>query len=36
MHRREEESFYVLYGEITFTLEDEQIIAGPGCFLTAC
>ncbi|MCC9604996.1 cupin domain-containing protein [Blastopirellula sp. JC732] len=33
IHRREEEAFYVLEGEITFTLEDEQIIAGPGCFL---
>lgn len=33
IHQREEEAFYVLQGEMTFYLDDDQIIAGPGCFL---
>lgn len=31
-HSREEESFYVLDGEITFTVNGERIVAGPGTF----
>lgn len=33
VHSREEESFFVLEGEITFRLEDETIVAGPNTFL---
>jgi quercetin dioxygenase-like cupin family protein len=31
-HSREEESFYVLEGEITFTVGDKQIVATAGTF----
>lgn len=31
-HRREEEAFYVLEGEITFTVGDETIVATAGTF----
>ncbi len=33
VHTREEESFLVLEGEMTFQLEQEKIVAGPGMFL---
>jgi quercetin dioxygenase-like cupin family protein len=32
VHSREEEGFYVLQGEITFTVNGERIVAGPGTF----
>ncbi len=32
-HTREEESFYVLSGEITFTVEDKTIIGTTGTFV---
>jgi quercetin dioxygenase-like cupin family protein len=32
IHRREEESFFVLEGEITFTVNGERIVAGSGTF----
>lgn len=32
IHSREEESFYILEGEITFTVGDETIIATTGMF----
>ena len=32
VHSREEESFYILEGEITFTVGDKKIVAGPGTF----
>ena len=32
IHSREEESFYVLEGEITFQIGDERIVAQPGTF----
>lgn len=32
VHTREEESFYVLEGEITFLLGDERIVASAGMF----
>jgi len=32
IHRREEESFYILEGEITFTVNGERVMAGPGSF----
>ncbi len=32
-HTREEESFYVLEGEITFTVEGRTIAATPGAFV---
>jgi quercetin dioxygenase-like cupin family protein len=33
MHRRMEESFYVLDGEFTFTVGQEKIPAGPGAYI---
>ncbi|MFN3149937.1 cupin domain-containing protein [Bremerella sp.] len=33
VHSREEESFFVLEGEITFRLDDQTIVAGPNTFL---
>jgi len=35
IHRREDETFYVLEGEITFTVGGERIVAGAGTFLQA-
>lgn len=32
IHRREEESFYILEGEITFTVDEEKIVATTGMF----
>ena len=32
-HTREEESFYVLEGEITFTVEGREVIGRPGTFV---
>ncbi len=33
IHRREDETFCVLEGEITFQVGDEKLIAGPGTFI---
>jgi quercetin dioxygenase-like cupin family protein len=32
VHSREEEGFYVLEGEITFTINDERVVAKAGTF----
>jgi quercetin dioxygenase-like cupin family protein len=32
-HTREEETFYVIEGEITFTVESRTVIGGPGTFV---
>jgi quercetin dioxygenase-like cupin family protein len=32
VHSREEEGFYVLEGEITFTVGDQRVVATPGTF----
>ena len=32
-HAAEDDSFYVLESELVFTVEDEEIVAGPGTFL---
>jgi mannose-6-phosphate isomerase-like protein (cupin superfamily) len=32
VHSREEEGFYVLEGEITFTINDERVVATAGTF----
>jgi mannose-6-phosphate isomerase-like protein (cupin superfamily) len=32
-HADEDDSFYVLEGEMTFLLEDEEILAGSGTFV---
>ncbi|HYV34292.1 MAG TPA: cupin domain-containing protein [Gemmataceae bacterium] len=32
VHSREEEGFYVLEGEITFQIDGERLVAGPGTF----
>lgn len=33
VHRREEESFYILEGEFGFEVGDQQFVAGPGTFV---
>lgn len=33
VHRREEESFYILEGEFGFEVGDESFVAGPGTFV---
>lgn len=32
-HENEDDSFYVLEGEITFFVEEERVVAGPGTFV---
>jgi mannose-6-phosphate isomerase-like protein (cupin superfamily) len=32
VHSQEEEGFYILEGEITFTMGDQRLVAGPGMF----
>jgi quercetin dioxygenase-like cupin family protein len=32
VHSREQEGFYMLEGEITFTIAGERLVAGPGVF----
>ena len=32
VHRREEEGFYILEGEITFTMGDQRLVASAGIF----
>jgi len=32
-HAEEDDSFYVLEGELVFTVDGEEIVAGPGTFL---
>ena len=32
-HAAEDDSFYILEGELTFTVEDETVVAGPGTFV---
>ena len=32
-HAAEDDSFYVLEGELVFTVDGEEIVAGPGTFL---
>src|SRR5215475_2825924 len=34
VHTREEEGFYILDGEITFTVNGERVVATPGVFAT--
>jgi len=33
VHADEDDSFYILEGELTFTVEDEVVVAGPGTFV---
>jgi quercetin dioxygenase-like cupin family protein len=33
LHTREDETFYVLEGEITFQIGEEKLVAGPGTFV---
>ena len=33
LHRKEDETFYVLEGEITFQVGEEKLVAGPGAFV---
>ena len=32
-HAAEDDAFYILEGELTFTVEDEDVTAGPGTFV---
>jgi mannose-6-phosphate isomerase-like protein (cupin superfamily) len=32
-HAGEDDSFYILEGELTFTVEGEEVVAGPGTFV---
>jgi mannose-6-phosphate isomerase-like protein (cupin superfamily) len=32
-HRDEDDSFYVLSGELTFDVDGESVVAGPGTFV---
>lgn len=32
-HEAEDDAFYVLAGELTFTVEQEVVVAGPGTFV---
>jgi mannose-6-phosphate isomerase-like protein (cupin superfamily) len=32
-HSEEDDSFYMLEGELTFTVDDEEVVAGPGTFV---
>jgi mannose-6-phosphate isomerase-like protein (cupin superfamily) len=32
-HHDEDDSFYILEGELTFTVDGEEIVAGPGTFV---
>jgi quercetin dioxygenase-like cupin family protein len=34
IHRREDETFYLIEGEIEFLLGDEKVTAGPGDFVS--
>jgi mannose-6-phosphate isomerase-like protein (cupin superfamily) len=33
VHHDEDDSFYMLEGELVFTVEGERIVAGPGTFI---
>ena len=33
LHRKEDETFFVVEGEITFRVGDEKLVAGPGTFV---
>lgn len=33
IHSREEETFYVLEGDVTFQLGEDKLVAGPGTFV---
>jgi mannose-6-phosphate isomerase-like protein (cupin superfamily) len=32
-HAAEDDAFYVLDGELTFTVDDDEVVAGPGTFV---
>jgi mannose-6-phosphate isomerase-like protein (cupin superfamily) len=32
-HAAEDDAFYILEGELTFTVEGEEVVAGPGTFV---
>ena len=32
-HAAEDDSFYILEGELTFTVEGNEVVAGPGTFV---
>lgn len=33
VHDAEDDSFYILEGELTFVVEDDEVVAGPGTFV---
>ena len=32
-HSAEDDSFFILDGELTFTVDDDEVVAGPGTFV---
>jgi mannose-6-phosphate isomerase-like protein (cupin superfamily) len=32
-HATEDDSFFILEGELTFTVDDDEVVAGPGTFV---
>ena len=33
VHADEDDSFYILEGELTFVVEEDEVVAGPGTFV---
>ena len=33
VHAAEDDSFYILEGELTFLVDDDEVVAGPGTFV---
>jgi mannose-6-phosphate isomerase-like protein (cupin superfamily) len=33
VHEQEDDSFYVLEGQLTFLVEEDEVVAGPGTFV---
>ncbi len=33
VHADEDDAFYILEGELTFVVDDEEVVAGPGTFV---
>jgi len=33
VHEGEDDSFYILEGELTFLVEEDEVVAGPGTFV---
>lgn len=33
LHAEEDDSFYILEGEVTFTVDEDEVVASPGTFV---